>query len=753
MAGQKKETARAQKAVAQTQKATITQKEIEAIIHSEHHDPFAVLGMHEVIYKGKKALVVRASFTDVEQAFVYDQQEDTCYPMTLVDEPGFFEAVFPDRQEFFAYQLETIDNQGNRKRFFDVYSFLPVLSDEDLYLFGEGNNYRIYEKFGCHLMTINGVDGAFFAVWAPNAKRVSVVGDFNGWDGRKHPMRLRGLSGVWELFIPELKEGDLYKYEVKTQEEHLYLKTDPYGFQSELRPDTSSIIANLEKFTWSDQDWMMQRTNEDPLNNPISVYEVYLGSWARVAEEGNRFLTYRELAEKLIPYVKDMGFTHIELLPVAEHPLDISWGYQVTGYFAPTSRYGKPEDFMYFVNACHQEGIGVIVDWVPAHFPKDAYSLPYFDGSFLYEHSDPRLGEHKDWGTLIFNYGRHEVKNFLIANAVFWFDKFHIDGIRVDAVASMLYLDYSRNEGEWIPNEYGGRENLQAIAFMKQLNEIIYKEFPGVLTIAEESTSWPGVSHPIHLGGLGFNLKWNMGWMNDMLTYMSKDPIHRKYHHGMITFALLYAFHENFILVLSHDEVVHGKRSLLDKMPGDMWQKFANLRAFYGFMFGHPGKKLLFMGGEFGQWKEWNCEESLDWYLLQHEPHQGLQRFVRDLNKLYISEPALFRHDFNYQSFEWIDFYDSDNSVISFMRKNLEKEEDTLVFVCNFTPIAHQNYRIGVPRPGYYREIMNTDSAAYGGSDMGNGGGCMAEPTPWQTQPYSLNLTLPPLSTLIFKVS
>jgi 1,4-alpha-glucan branching enzyme len=732
--------------------ATISKQEMDAIINSEHHDPFAVLGMHEVKYKRKKAIVVRASFVDVDQAFVYVPEEDKSYPMTRVREPGFFEVVFQDRQDFFTYQLETIDTQGNQKRFVDVYSFLPVLKDEDLYLFGEGTNYKIYEKLGCHLMTINGVSGAFFAVWAPNAKRVSVIGDFNDWDGRKHPMRVRGLSGVWELFIPDLKEGDLYKYEIKTQWEHLYKKADPYGFYNERRPNTSSIIANLEKFTWSDQDWMIRRVQEDPLKKPISIYEVHLGSWMRVPEEDNRFLTYRELAEKLIPYVKDMGFTHIELLPVAEHPLDASWGYQVTNYYAVTSRYGKPEDFMYFVDECHHQGIGVLVDWVPAHFPRDAFSLGYFDGTFLYEHADPRMGEHKDWGTLIFNYGRNEVKSFLIANAVFWFDKYHIDGIRVDAVASMLYLDYSRNEGEWVPNEYGGRENLAAIRFMKQLNEVIFKEFPGVLSIAEESTAWPGVSHPTYLGGLGFNLKWNMGWMNDMLTYMSKDPIHRRYHHNMITFALLYAFHENFILVLSHDEVVHGKRSLLDKMPGDMWQKFANLRALYGFMFGHPGKKLLFMGGEFGQWREWDCTRSLDWHLLQNESHQQLQRFVRDLNQLNNSEPALYRHDFNHQSFEWIDFHDSDNSVVTFLRKPVGEQGLPLVFVCNFTPVVRQDYRIGAPLPGSYKELINSDAAEYGGSNIRSAtGSYMAEPTPWQNQPCSIKLNLPPLSTVILK--
>ncbi len=737
----------------QPDKATIGKQEMTSIINSEHRDPFAVLGMHEITQDGKKAIVVRASFTDVLQAFVYDVTQDSLTPMNLVHEPGFFEAVF-DRSDFFRYQLEIVDGAGNRSRFDDVYSFPPVLTEDDLYLFGEGNNYRIYEKMGCHLMTLNGVDGAFFAVWAPNAKRVSVVGNFNGWDGRKHPMRTRGLSGVWELFIPGLQEGELYKFEVKTQFDHLYLKADPYGVACEVRPDNSTIITDLDKFTWSDQDWLKKREEKNPLEQPVSIYEVHLGSWMRVPEEENRFMNYRELADRLIPYVKEMGFTHLELLPVAEHPFDGSWGYQVSCYYAVTSRFGAPEDFMYFVNECHTHGLGVIVDWVPAHFPKDAHSLAYFDGTHLYEHADPRLGEHRDWGTLIFNYGRNEVRNFLIANAVFWFDKYHIDGIRVDAVASMLYLDYSRNDGEWIPNEYGGRENLHAIEFMKKTNEIIFKEFPGILSIAEESTAWPGVTHPSYLGGLGFNLKWNMGWMNDMLTYIGKEPVYRRYHHGMLTFALLYAFHENFVLVLSHDEVVHGKRSMLDKMPGDAWQKFANLRLLYGFMFGHPGKKLLFMGGEFGQWTEWDEATSLEWHLLENEPHQALQRYVRDLNNLYTSEPALFRHDFNHTSFEWIDFNDSDNSVVTFMRKSLEDEKDTLVFICNFTPVVRQDYRVGVPLPGVYRELINSDSALFGGSNVVYPDGmCPADPVPWQGHDYSLSLTLPPLATVVFKVA
>ena len=734
-------------------KPTVKPQEISDIGNSEHRDPFDVLGMHPVKVKNKKAIAVRAYFYDVKESYVYVPEEEKLYPMEQAPGTGFFEAVFPDRQEPFRYQLETIDDNGQRTRFHDVYSFWPILTEDDLYLFGEGRHYKIYEKLGCHLMNHQGVDGALFAVWGPSAKRVSVVGDFNHWDGRRHPMRMRGASGVWELFIPDLKEGDLYKFEIKTQLGHLYLKTDPYAFYCQRRPETSSIIANINKFQWEDQEWLIKREHENPLTGPVAIYEAHLGSWKRVPEENNRFLTYRELADQLIPYVKEMGYTHIELLPVAEHPLDDSWGYQVTGYYAPTSRYGRPEDLMYFINACHNAGLGVIVDWVPAHFPRDSFGLPYFDGTFLYEHADPRRGEHKDWGTLIFNYGRNEVRNFLVANALFWFDKYHIDGIRVDAVASMLYLDYSKKDGEWIPNRLGGRENLEAIDFIKEMNAKVYEYFPGVMTIAEESTAWPGVSHPTHLGGLGFMFKWNMGWMNDMLTYMSKDPLYRRYHHNMITFALLYAFHENFVLVLSHDEVVHGKRSLLDKMPGDMWQKFANLRAFYGFMMGHPGKKLLFMGGEFGQWIEWNSNQGLDWNLLNYEFHQKLQRYARDLNLMYKVEPALYRHDSKYQSFEWIDFYDSDNSVISFMRKSLERDQDTLVFVCNFTPVPHHNYRIGAPLPGYYKEIINSDWHIYGGSGVDNGGGRTADALPWQGQPYSLNLSLPPLGTVILKIS
>ncbi|NOY61024.1 MAG: 1,4-alpha-glucan branching protein GlgB, partial [Calditrichaeota bacterium] len=586
--------------------------------------------------------------------------------------------------------------------------------------------------------------------WAPNARNVSVVGDFNQWHGGKHQMRVLGSSGVWELFIPEIGAGETYKFEIKDQAGNILLKADPFGFESEMRPKTASIVADINHHEWNDAQWMEARRHTDPLKQPISVYEVHLGSWKRKGENESEYLTYEELAHQLADYVKELGYTHIELLPIAEHPLDASWGYQVTGYFAPTSRFGSAESFQYFVDYFHQNGIGVIVDWVPAHFPKDAHGLARFDGSHLYEHADPRKGEHEDWGTLIFNYGRNEVRNFLIANALFWFDKYHIDGIRVDAVASMLYLDYSRKEGEWVPNQFGGRENLEAISFIKRMNELVFGYFPGVLSIAEESTAWPGVSRPTYLGGLGFNIKWNMGWMHDFLTYFSKDPVHRKYHHNMITFALLYAFHENFMLVLSHDEVVHGKRALLDKMPGDFWQKFANLRTLFGFMFGHPGKKLLFMGAEFGQWQEWREDKSLDWNLLDYEPHQKLQALVRDLNHLYSSEPALHALDFDPAGFEWIDFLDSENSIISFLRKSKDPK-DMLIFVCNFTPVYRENYRIGVPYLIHYKEILNTDSKNYWGSNKGNFGGLDSEPISWHGRPFSLNLKIPPLATMIFK--
>jgi 1,4-alpha-glucan branching enzyme len=631
------------------------------------------------------------------------------------------------------------------------YKFPQILTDFDLHLIGEGTHYKKYEKLGAHLREVEGVKGVHFAVWAPNAKRVSVMGDFNGWDAERHPMHLLGSSGVWEVFIPGLSEGELYKFAVRSRLTGQTMeKADPYAFYAEIRPKSASIVWDINKYTWNDDEWMAEREQRNALNAPISIYEVHLGSWMRVPEEGNRYLTYRELAHRLVEHVKEMGYTHIELLPVMEHPLDASWGYQVIGYFAPTSRFGTPEEFMYFVDYCHQNGIGVILDWVPAHFPKDAHGLARFDGTCLYEHEDPRKGEHQDWGTLIFNYGRNEVRNYLISNALFWLDKYHIDGLRVDAVASMIYLDYSRQPGEWVPNQYGGNENLEAIDFIRRFNEIVHSTHPGVLTIAEESTAWPAVSRPTYLGGLGFSLKWNMGWMHDTLDYFSKDPVFRKYHHENLTFSLLYAFHENFILVLSHDEAVHWKRSMLDKMPGEFPQRFANLKALYGYMYGHPGKKLLFMGGDIGQWYEWNEDESIHWHLLQYEPHQGLQRYVRDLNHFYRSEPAMHEVDFEWTGFEWIDFHDWEHSIVSFTRR-AKDPEDFLVFVSNFTPVPRMGYRVGVPTGGFYKEVLNSDSRHYWGSDMGNSGGVMADEVPCHGRPYSLSMTLPPLSIVVMK--
>jgi 1,4-alpha-glucan branching enzyme len=728
---------------------SITAEQVEKIARNLHYDPFEILGPHPAKTNREEGWIIRAWLPDAKTVWVRDPETKEEWTMHTVHNPHFFEAVVPWAQ-LKIYQFHIIAENDHVRFVHDPYFFLPQISDQDMYLFGMGDHHKIYEKLGAHIMTVDGVSGVHFAVWAPNARNVSIVADFNQWHGGKHQMRVMGSSGIWQLFVPDIKIGECYKYEIKDRSGNIFLKSDPFGFQHEMRPKTASIVADIHSYEWHDTDWLEKRRISDPLSQPISVYEVHLGSWKRRGEENNRFLSYRELAVELVEYVIEMGYTHIELLPVAEHPLDASWGYQVCGYFAPTSRYGTPADFQYFVDCCHEHGIGVIIDWVPAHFPRDSHGLAYFDGTHLFEHADPREGEHKDWGTLIFNYGRNEVRNFLLANALFWFDKFHIDGIRVDAVASMLYLDYSRKEGEWIPNEHGGRENLQAIAFIKKLNELIFSYYPGVLSIAEESTAWPGVSKPTYLGGLGFNLKWNMGWMNDFLTYFSKNPIHRKYHHNMITFALLYAFHENFMLVLSHDEVVHGKRALLDKMPGDFWQQFANVRALLGFMYGHPGKKLLFMGAEFGQWQEWQETKSLDWHLLEFEPHQKLNKLVQDLNALYRSEPALFKIDFDYSGFEWIDFLDSDNSIITFMRKTHHPEE-TLIFVCNFTPVYRENYRIGVPFQAYYREILNTDSLEYWGSNKGNSGGLYSDDITWHNRPFSLNLRVPPLATVVLK--
>ena len=727
-------------------------EEIQKIIYSMHPDPFEVLGAHTVKWGGKDAVAIRAFLTEADQVAVTNERTGQRYPMKKLHKDGFFEAVIRGEEEIFPYRLEETAFDGSTRLFYDPYSFLPVLSEFDLYLMEEGTHYKKYEKLGAHEMRINGIDGVFFAVWAPNALRVSVIGDFNRWDGRRHPMRVRGLTGIWELFLPGLSEGTLYKFEVKSRYKGILAeKADPYAFRTELRPKTASVVWNINKYRWQDNEWMEKRAERNWLEAPVSIYEVHLGSWGRVPEENNRWLTYRELAHTLIPYAKDLGYTHIELMPISEHPLDESWGYQTVGYFSCTSRYGKPEEFMYFVDQCHRNGLGVIIDWVPAHFPKDAHGLGYFDGTALYEHEDPRKSEQKDWGTLVFNYGRTEVANFLIANALFWLDTYHIDGLRVDAVASMLYLDYSRKPGEWVPNAFGGNENLEAVEFLKRFNEVAHQYHPGIVTIAEESTAWPMVSRPTYIGGLGFSLKWNMGWMHDILSYFSYDPLYRKHHQSELTFALLYAFTENFILVLSHDEVVYGKRSLADKMPGDLWQKFANLRLLHAYMYAHPGKKMLFMGGEFGQWSEWNSKESLDWHLLQYEPHRRLQNLVRDLNRLYRDEPAMHEVDFTYDGFEWIDFADYERSIVSFIRR-AKNREDFLIFVFNFTPVPRYNYRLGVSLPGFYREVLNTDSAYYWGSDLGNSGGVYAEAIPWHGKPSSLSLTLPPLSALALKL-
>ncbi|MDR7435714.1 MAG: 1,4-alpha-glucan branching protein GlgB [Armatimonadota bacterium] len=627
---------------------------------------------------------------------------------------------------------------------------VSLLSEDDLHLFNEGTHFRLYEKLGAHPLEVEGVSGTYFAIWAPNAERVFVMGDFNGWEKTTHPLQPRGQSGIWEGFIPGIGHGSRYKYHIVSRYRAYRVdKADPFGFFHEIPPRTASIVWDLT-YPWGDEAWMQGRWRANRLSSPMAIYEVHLGSWMRVPEEYNRPLTYRELAERLGDYVEKMGFTHVEFLPVMEHPFYGSWGYQVTGYFAPTSRFGTPQDFMYLIDHLHQRGIGVILDWVPSHFPMDEHGLGFFDGTHLYEHADPRKGLHPDWNSFIFNYGRNEVRSFLISSALFWLDRYHADGLRVDAVASMLYLDYSRKEGEWIPNEYGGRENLEAIAFLRRFNEEVYRNYPDVQTIAEESTAWPMVSRPTYVGGLGFGLKWDLGWMHDTLFYMSKDPVHRKYHHNNLTFRMLYAFHENFVLPLSHDEVVHGKGSLLSKMPGDEWQKCANLRLLFGYMVAQPGKKLLFMGGEFGQWREWQHDEGLEWHLLARSLHAQVQRWVADLNRLYRNEPALHELDCDPSGFEWIDCTDADHSIVSFLRK-AHSTGDLLLIVCNFTPVPRHGYRVGVPRGGYWREILNSDAEIYGGTNQGNLGGREADPIPFHGRPYSLALTLPPLGCLFLK--
>jgi 1,4-alpha-glucan branching enzyme len=725
--------------------------ELMQILNSRHSDPHRVLGMHEIDVDGKKSFSVRVFNPQASAIWVLDPADNSFIAeMERTHDDGFFEVVI-DRTEWFRYKLRVeFAANGDIWETYDPYSFMPVISDWDLQFFGEGNHYQIYEKLGSHPMNVDGIDGVLFGVWAPNAKRISVIGDFNSWDGRRHQMRSLGSSGIWEIFIPGLSENDKYKYEIVTYDNSLIQKFDPYGNFFELRPSPCALITDLNKYEWQDSAWMEERKSKDIYNAPLNIYEVHVGSWRRFNGNG-RYLSYVELADQLIPYVKEMGYTHVELLPVMEHPFDGSWGYQVTGYFAPTSRYGNPQEFMYFVDKCHQNGIGVILDWVPAHFATDSFALGKYDGTSLYEHEDPRKGAHPEWGTLIFNYGRLEVKNFLIANAMFWINKYHADGLRVDGVASMLYLDYGKSAGQWVPNCYGGKENLEAVEFMKHLNSIIEKTCPGVLTIAEESTSWAGVSRPPEKGGLGYSMKWNMGWMHDFLTYISKETVYRRYHHNSLTFGMVYAFTENFVLVLSHDEVVHGKRSLIGKMPGDIWQQCANMRLAYGFMFGHPGKKLVFMGGEFGQFAEWDEKKQLDWFLLDYPHHRQIQEFVRDISHLYKEERAFWYSDFGSDGFEWINCNDADRSQVSFVRKT-DNPDETLLFACNFTPVPLTEHRIGVPFEADYEEILNSDDLKYGGGGIINTGVRHADRREFDGREFSIPLALPPLGVSIFKV-
>ncbi|RKZ36367.1 MAG: 1,4-alpha-glucan branching enzyme [Gammaproteobacteria bacterium] len=710
----------------------------QKIVDACHHDPFSVLGKHTV----NKRTQVRVYIPYAEKVAIVEGN----LSMRRIQGTDIFEwqgtTKIPER-----YRLIWRDKDHREHITHDPYCFSPQLSDFDMHLFSEGKHWHTYRFLGAHVHEVNGVGGVLFAVWAPNAGRVSVVGDFNRWDGRAHPMRTHGSNGIWELFIPNIAPGTLYKFEIRNRQTgDIFQKSDPYGQQFEVRPNTAAIVTDKKPYAWTDKPWMEKRKTWDWQHAPMSIYEVHLGSWQRGPE--GEFLNYRELAKRLVDYVTDMGFSHIELLPITEHPFDGSWGYQTTGYYAPTSRYGTPDDFRYFIDYCHQHNIGVFLDWVPAHFPKDAHGLARFDGTPLYEHEDPRQGEHLDWETLIYNYSRYEVKNFLLSSALYWLEEMHMDGLRVDAVASMLYLDYSRED--WVPNEHGGRENLDAMAFLRELNTVAHGEHPGVLIMAEESTSWPKVTHPTDVDGLGFSLKWNMGWMNDSLTYMSKEPIHRKHHQDMLTFSMLYAFTENFLLPFSHDEVVHGKGSMLNKMPGDEWQRFANLRLLYTYMFTHPGKKLLFMGTEFGQGIEWNSANTLDWYVLDYAFHKGLQLLVKDLNRFYHQTEVLYQHEFEWHGFEWIDCHDAEQSVLIYLRKS---EQDELVIALNLTPIPRHNYQIGVSKPGIYKEVLNSDAECYGGSNVGNGAAILkTEDKPWMERPYSIAITLPPLAGIILKL-
>ena len=716
---------------------------LQMIVEARHYDPFAVLGRHPA---GEQQELIRAFIPEADHVAI--DMGAHKLPMQRVLDTGLFEWRGPAGEVPGRYRLTW--GQGNATHTaYDPYCFPPQLSEFDLHLFGEGKHWHAYRFMGAHVHSVDDIAGVLFAVWAPNAERVSVVGDFNNWDGRRHPLRACGDKGIWELFIAGLTAGDLYKFEIRGRRHgHLHLKSDPYGQRFELRPNTASVVTADSRFSWSDEAWLQARKDADWLHRPMSIFEVHLGSWQR--DEQGDFLNYRELAKRLVAYVTQLGFTHIELLPITEHPYDASWGYQTLGYYAPTSRHGAPDDFRWFVDHCHTHGIGVLLDWVPGHFPKDLHGLAHFDGSAVYEHEDPRSGEHRDWGTLIFNYGRNEVKNFLLSSALYWLEEFHIDGLRVDAVASMLYRDYSREPHDWVPNIHGGRENLEAIDFLRHLNTLTHDQCPGTLIMAEESTAWPMVSRPVHMGGLGFSMKWNMGWMHDSLEYMRNDPIYRQYHHNQLTFALIYAFTENFILPFSHDEVVHGKSSMLYKMPGDEWQRFANLRLLYTYMFTQPGKKLLFMGCEFAQGQEWDHSRSLDWYVLDYPYHQGVQKMVTDLNQIYRQSSALHRYDFEGQGFEWLDCNDAAHSVLSYLRKS---ENETIIVALNFTPIVRSHYRLGVAQLGNYQIIFNSDSEFYSGSNVHNELSIVAEPTPWMGKPYSIAVNLPPLAGLLIRLS
>ncbi|MFZ2654955.1 MAG: 1,4-alpha-glucan branching protein GlgB [Victivallales bacterium] len=726
------------------------ENDLKMLLEGRYGSPHSILGMH--LDPKLNCIIVRCyDPKSLEVLVIGETGEKT--RMEKIHEQGLFALSFPGVQKHFKYELEKHFDNSSAFTSPDPYCFLPGIGEMDQYLFNQGEHHKVYEFMGAHPRDFGGVTGVLFTVWAPSADRVSVVGNFNQWDGRRHPMRVIGSSGIWELFIPSLKEGEIYKFELRAKNGDIFLKLDPYAYWTEMRPNTAARVSAQNNFAWTDENWMNARKHKNWLEGPMNTYEVHMGSWRgpglrelNPADE-NDFHNYRDIAHALADYVVEMGYTHIQLLPMAEHPFDQSWGYQVTGYYAPTARFGTPEDFSYFVNYMHSKNIGILVDWVPAHFPRDAFSLARFDGTALYEHLDPRQGEHRDWGTFIFNYGRCEVRNFLIGNTLFWFERYHIDGLRVDAVASMLYLDYSKQDGNWLPNKYGGKENLDAISFMKRLNELTHELHPGTMMIAEESTAWTGVSRPAYLGGLGFTLKWNMGWMHDTLEYFSKDPVFRSYHHDKLTFSIWYAFSENFVLPFSHDEVVHGKKSLLDKMSGDYWQKFANLRLLMSYMMTHPGKKLLFMGCEFGQWNEWDCKSSLDWPLLKYPIHTGTRTAFKDLNKVYKDRPALWEVDFHPKGFEWVDINDILQSVISYIRWDKNHTEPVLV-VMNNTPVVRNNYRVGVPFGGTWYEIFNSDAENYGGSGVGNKGRVDTENKECHGRPCSLSLTLPPLGAL-----